>query len=236
MSDLNTLSLNQLQSRLRSELASTVEALGSTSTERQQAPEKNQILHSTYTSLTDFSAQAKKGLQHIKEMQLAIEDDALDKIMKMDLTGLPGLEALVKANVMQHYAGINHTKMLMIFERACISFEQGDTDMAGSIFIALLFINPFIAALWYCVARCFEIKKDLKQALYAYAVCELLSKGNIYSALDAAECLIASNEKRFASLLLNEVRWELGQGSFSKEVKDRAAKLQEAIGYMETEA
>jgi hypothetical protein len=230
----NSLSQDPLPD-LRSALAATTQNIDWQSGARGMMRERVRLYHTTYTSLPEFTKRSREGLKFIKQMQLDIDNDALDKILKMDLTGLPGLEALVKANIMQHFGGINHSQMLMIFEKACIQFEENDIDMALSIFMALLLLNPFIAALWFCVARCFETKKDLKQGIYNYAVCELLSKGNIYSAMDAVECLIAGGRKKLAGLLLREIQWEIENGSWSSEVKERATKLQEAVGFLNSD-
>jgi hypothetical protein len=196
-------------------------------------PERTQIFQGTFTALKDFTPISRKGLREIQKMKIAIEDDALDKIIKMDLSGLPALEALVKANIMQHFGGINHTKMLLLFERACISFEQGDTDMALGLFMALLLLNPFIAALWFCIARCFESKRDLQQSMYAYAICQLLGKGNLFSALDAAECLIAAGNIRLGKILLLEIKFDLDHSpNPSTQLKQRYQKLELALSHL----
>lgn len=215
---------------MRQTLLGSVQDISFDAPIRKTLGSRKQLYHGTYTTLKDFTKLSRAGLEEIKKMEIAIEEDALDKIIKMDLSGLPGLEALVSANVMQHFGGINHTKMLLVFERACISFEQGDTDMALCLFMALLLLNPFVAAMWYCVARCFETKKDLQQGMYAYAICELLTKGNLFSALDAAECLIAAGNTRLARSLMLEIKFELEHyPQLPKELKERHQRLEIAL-------
>lgn len=223
------LSINQLTDLYREDLANCVTQMAQPSTIRQLLGERQVIHHSSYTCIQNFGKLAASGLSQIKRMQLAIEQDELDKIRKMDLSSLPGLQAIIKANLIQHHCGINHTQMLLIFENACVQFEQGDVDTALGIFIALLFLNPFIAALWYCVARAFESKGNLEQSFYNYAMCELLTKGNIYSALDAVECLIAKNRPTLARSLLFEIETDLKQYKLPAILQQRAQKLKMAL-------
>lgn len=223
-----TQQLHNITSQLRGELAPVLEdTLPQT---REILGERTQVFQGSVVNMEDFSKHVTCGLQQIKLMQIAVEADALDKILKMNFSGLPGLEALVKSNLMQHHCGINHSQMLLIFERACNDFEKGDVDMALGIFIALLFLNPLVAPLWYCVARAFETKKNLPQSLFSYAMCDLLSRGNMYSALDATECLVAAGKKRLAKTLLAEINYDLSSSKkFPAELRERAEKLGKAV-------
>ena len=195
----------------------------------QVAGERQTMHHGAYTSVPGFSKLALEGLERIKAMQLEIDNEELAKVIAMDFAQLPALDGLVKSAILQERCGISHTQMLLIFERACACFEQEDPDMALGIFLALLFLNPFIAALWYCVARAFESKGQFERSFYCYAMCELLTKGSVHSALDAAECLLAKGSRELAFHLLLEVETDLRERTFPLQTQERARQLRQAL-------
>lgn len=219
-------------SSYKTELSNITQNIDSQACARQVLGDRLQMYSSTYLAFPDFIRRSREGLQLIAQTQSSIDKRALLEIQKMDFAGTPELDAIIKADILQNFVGIDRKQMLNIFEQACMRFENEDRELALSMFMALLLLNPFIATLWYCIARCFETKKDLKQSLYSYAISELLTKGNIYSALDAVEYLIAGERKDLAKLLLREIQWELEQKSWPKELYEKARKLEGALKYI----
>lgn len=162
-------------------------------------------------SLHGFQERTQAGVAILEEQKKWPHDDRLETMTALLHDQRKLAEQMNQGKTLQQVLEFSDQELADFYTVGLENYQHGQYHNAGSIFMLLTQLNPYVGSFWLALGGAEEMDHDIQGAAYAYIFGSELEMQTLAPYLRGAQCLLQLNKVEEAKKLLHRAIARAGE-------------------------